>query len=546
MPGSSRGHARRTMFLIAVLFVTVVARGAAAEATQPTLPANGRIAFADVTGIASMNPDGSGQWGVELQVGDSAPAWSPDGTRLAVVTRWANRYGILVMQPDGSGQRQVTSDGGDLDPAWSPDGTRIAFTNAGNVYTVQADGTGRTQVTHNPANSYASHPTWSPDGKTIAYASITYPQAEPYTAYTKISLLDVASGTQKPLPVTAADANDTSPAWSPDGSTIAFVSDRGDGSWRIYTVAPDGSNLQHISNDAGTYDALPAWSPDGTQIAFARNYQIWVMARDGSGAHPLTTGDGNTAPAWQPLPPAPKGCTLWGTSANDLLVGTENRDVICGLAGDDTIIGLGGDDTLVGNDGNDSLAGGPGYDILLGGAGDDTLDARDGGLDLTRGGPGFDTGLVDGRGDGLSSIERPRVDRDLAVWRPASADAFEPTNPPARAFDGRSDDWWNSGGSPSHWVEVDLQRPVDITRVSLVLPELPTGGAFILLGRTATDDAYRLLRVFKGPTADLEQIDYSPRRPWHGIRYVRLVVPQTSNPYTSVWVSLRELKVYGR
>ena len=52
MSGSSRGHARRTIFLIAVLFVTVVARGAAAQGAQTTLPANGRIAFADVTGIA--------------------------------------------------------------------------------------------------------------------------------------------------------------------------------------------------------------------------------------------------------------------------------------------------------------------------------------------------------------------------------------------------------------------------------------------------------------------------------------------------------------
>jgi dipeptidyl aminopeptidase/acylaminoacyl peptidase len=534
------------LYVASVLFVTAIAQGAAAQGAQPTLHANGRIAFADVTGIASMNPDGSGQWGVELQVGDSAPAWSPDGTRLAVVTRWANRYGILVMQPDGSGQQQVTSDGGDIDPAWSPDGTKIAFANAGNVYTVQTDGSGRTQVSHNPANSYAWHPTWSPDGTTIAYALITYPQTEPYTASTRISLLDVASGAQKALPVAVAGANDTSPAWSPDGSTIAFVSDRGDGSWRIYTVAPDGTNLQHISNDAGTYDALPTWSPDGTQIAFARNYQIWVMARDGAGARQLTTGDSNTAPAWQPLAPAPPGCTLWGTSANDLLVGTENSDVICGLGGDDTIIGLGGDDALVGNDGNDSLAGGLGHDILAGGSGDDTLDARDGGQDVTRGGPGIDTALVDGRMDGLSSIERPRVDHDLAVWRPATADAFEPTNPPVLAFDGRADDWWNSGGYPSHWLEVDLQRPVDITRVSLVFPSYPSSASIILLGRTASGDTYRLLRTFKGPTADLEQLDYSPKRPWRGIRYVRLVVPPSSEGYSIGWVSMRELKVYGR
>src|SRR5438270_2788779 len=112
------------------------ARGSGADAQRHS---NGRIAFFDVTGIASMNPDGSGQWGVELNVGDTQPAWSSDGTQLAVVTHWAGRYGILVMAPDGSGARLITTDPQDAEPAWSPDGKRIALSNQGHLYLVDAD-----------------------------------------------------------------------------------------------------------------------------------------------------------------------------------------------------------------------------------------------------------------------------------------------------------------------------------------------------------------------------------------------------------------------
>src|SRR5262249_4549882 len=106
-------------------------------------------------------------------------------------------------------------------------------------------------------------------------------------------------------------------------------------------------------------------------------------------------------------------------------------------------------------------------------------------------------------------------------------------------------DWWNSGGYPTHWVEVDLGRPVDITKVSLVTPELPAKGNFLLLGRATTDDAYRLLHVFTGPTADLEQVDCSPKRAWPTDRCARLGVPQVPN-VDGPGASVREVKVYGR
>ena len=554
---ASRGHAGRAVLITAALLSFVAVRGSEAHgASTPALHADGRIAFADGSsgGIASMNPDGSGQWGVELNVGDTSPAWSPDGSQLAAVTHWGGRSGILVMQPDGSGEHLVTTDAADADPAWSPDGSKIAFANGANIYVVSVDGSHRTEVTSNDDGfsypyggygyAYASHPTWSPDGGTIAYSLYgerTFDGVDSYAA--GIEAVDLASGKQTTL-LAGASENAYGPAWSPDGGSIAFAGYLG-GDGEIYTMNPDGTHVTKVTDDA-LGDGFPAWSPDAKQLLFVRNQQIWEMNRDGAGAQQLTNSTGGGLdPAWQPLGPAPKGCTLWGTSGNDLLVGTDSRDVICGLGGDDTLIGLGGDDTLAGGDGNDYLAGGLGRDRLIGGPGDDTFDARDGGFsDLVQGGDGFDKAFVDGPVDQLQGVEQRMVDRDLAAWHPVTTDSFIAASPPIEAVDGRILDWWNSGGYPSHWIEVDLLRSVAVTRVALVAPELPAGATFMLLGRSSTNGAFRLLHVFKGPTADLQRVAYTPKRPWRGIRYLRLVVP--TSQATMPWVSWREMKVYGK
>jgi dipeptidyl aminopeptidase/acylaminoacyl peptidase len=129
------------MFRILSTALVALLTFAGADAHSAATPVmNGRIAFSVSTGIASMNPDGSGQWGVELQVGDTQPAWSPDGTKLAVVTHWAGRSGIELLQPNGDALGMLTTDGGDSYPAWSPDGRTVAFTNGSNVFLVGAAG----------------------------------------------------------------------------------------------------------------------------------------------------------------------------------------------------------------------------------------------------------------------------------------------------------------------------------------------------------------------------------------------------------------------
>jgi Ca2+-binding RTX toxin-like protein len=521
---------RKVVSAAAVLAAAVAVTTSASGSPSSPLAANGRIAFSDVTGIGSMNPDGSGQWGVELNVGDTQPAWSSDGTQLAVVTHWAGRYGILVMAPDGSGARLITTDPQDAEPAWSPDGKRIALSNQGHLYLVDADRSHRTELTHGP--NWDWHPTWSPDGKAIAFSRSREAGADIYS-------IEIATGIETRL--TSDDGGSYSPAWSPDGSQIAFSGYR-DGQSHLLLVNADGSGEKTLTE--GSYDSLPAWSPDGTRIAFDRNGQVWVVARDGSGAQQLTSGDGSSYPAWQPLGPPPPGCTLWGTATNDLLVGSEGRDVLCGLDGNDTIIGLGGDDVVYGGAGNDSIAGGLGFDQMDGGPGNDHIDAADGGADRIAGGDGEDFAVVDGRADTRFDVESSRVSRNLASWRPVTASAFEPTNPPVRAVDGVAGDWWNSGGYPSQWIQVDLQRAADLARVRIVAPELPKGALYMVLGKgPQTHGVYKLLHTFRGPTVYLQELSFSPKHPWQRIRYLRIVTPVVNAPVG--WVALPELEVYA-
>jgi Tol biopolymer transport system component len=109
--------------------------------------------------------------------------WSPDGRRIAFARQsptlrgpccYSHRSDIYVMNADGSGTRRLTHNASqNAEPAWSPDGRRIAFVSRrdGNaeVYVMNADGGGLRNLTRHPAKDL--HPSWSPDGRKIAFAS---------------------------------------------------------------------------------------------------------------------------------------------------------------------------------------------------------------------------------------------------------------------------------------------------------------------------------------------------------------------------------------
>ena len=118
---------------------------------------------------------------------------------------------------------------------------------------------GLTQLTSNSGED--STPAWSPDGSKIAFTSAI-------DGYNEIYVMN-ADGSNIIQLTDNSDWDDVSPAWSPDGSKIAFMSDRDrdDDIFEIYVMNADGSNVIQLTNNSDQ-DGFPAWSPDGSKIAF--------------------------------------------------------------------------------------------------------------------------------------------------------------------------------------------------------------------------------------------------------------------------------------
>ena len=174
---------------------------------------------------------------------------------------------------------------------------------AGNLialFTMKADGSGVKQLTFNPGRDFA--PAWSGDGSRIAFTS---DRDGPTPLNFEIYAMDATGGSQ--LRLTNDPGFDNDATWSPDGTKIAFSSSRGDGVSRIYVMDADGTNLTALTTEQGQQ---PAWSPDGSQITFAADRDtdgilILAMNADGSNQHRVTspnatTGQSDQMPTWSP------------------------------------------------------------------------------------------------------------------------------------------------------------------------------------------------------------------------------------------------------
>ena len=173
---------------------------------------------------------------------------------------------------------------------------QLAFSHSVNgntdIYAMKSNGTGLTRLTTHA--DYDHGPAWSPDGTKIAFWSHRDGNDEIYV------MSQDGSGVTR---LTNSSSVDFRPRWSPDGTKIVFVSAR-DGNFEIYVMNADGSSPLRLTDDPGT-DADPVWSPDGSQIAFWSSRdtdgEIYVMNPDGSGVTRITSnGAKDIQPEWSP------------------------------------------------------------------------------------------------------------------------------------------------------------------------------------------------------------------------------------------------------
>ena len=292
-------------------------------------PATGRIALWDfVTNqIYAVNPDGTGlaQLTHEPQgISAQDPAWSPDGSRVlfARVNLSKGVGRIWIMNADGSGQRLLASDvpgRSDTQPSYAPDGRHIVFTRClpnferCEIWIMRSDGTHLRLVIpflSTPTETSNFGPKVSPDGRRITFTRFGF---HGITAQVWTARLD---GTQA-HPLTAPRLEASQAAWSPDGRHIAFANNCCRPQSSIYVMGANGTAATRLATTPWpTNNFGPAYSPDGSQIAFSSDRrhpdlcceELFVMRADGSRQRLVDTGiQGVIGVTWGTAPPVPAG-----------------------------------------------------------------------------------------------------------------------------------------------------------------------------------------------------------------------------------------------
>jgi Tol biopolymer transport system component len=315
-----------------------------ADGTEPKLLAEGltpawspdgaKIAYASFDAqICVMDADGSNRRQITTSnTHKVGPSWSPDGKQMVFIlvknpgSQTDPQPAIGIMNADGTKERVLTKEdrtnikvnpGGQPTllgtardanaPSWSPVGSKIAFWSGieneyGQVWTVDADGTGSKQLTDAPTGINNDDPSWSPDGKWILFGTNRDGRNELWVMAAdgcdprRVSDLDAGPfpgrASWQPIPPTPFVGRIAYPARDERGVSQIVVAEKPGEESQAITKAPEAC-------------WFPAYSPDGKRMLFVREvkgvHQLWVMNADGSDARALVTSKGTClAGSWSP------------------------------------------------------------------------------------------------------------------------------------------------------------------------------------------------------------------------------------------------------
>ncbi|HUI51709.1 MAG TPA: winged helix-turn-helix domain-containing protein [Terriglobales bacterium] len=234
-------------------------------------------------------------------LGDSSPAFSPDGKYLAFVRNTLDVLELFRMPAAGGSPVQLTFDHADIQGiAWTPDSQNLIFSSTRqgpqSLWRISAQG-GTPERLPLAGAAWALRPAISRKGNRLAFTSVSYTAA---ILRGKLAADHKVSGPFEHF-ITSTGLEE-GPQYSPDGKRIAFQSTR-TGYHEIWRADADGSNPVQLTHFSKNLTGTPRWSPDSRWIAFdsrpGNHPQIFVINAEGGQPRQITQGDSdNAVPSW--------------------------------------------------------------------------------------------------------------------------------------------------------------------------------------------------------------------------------------------------------